>query len=90
MTQGAHPNPIDGGSFPAGGLGVSIKPRAGSAVVFFPSYYTYTETGQRSAVLDPLALHRAEDAVDVKYVSQVWIREGEYIGVPSCRLQQPI
>jgi len=63
-------------------LGFSVHPRKGMAVVFFPA----TVAGQ----LDPMALHSAEPAVDTKYVSQVWIRQGEYEGIASKRLSVPI
>jgi prolyl 4-hydroxylase len=62
---------------------VKVRPRAGTAVLFYPSGFQYDALGNRTAVLDPSALHQAEPAVDVKYVSQVWIRTGEYHGVPT-------
>lgn len=48
------------------------------ALVFFPATI--------DGFLDPLALHAALPAVDTKYVSQVWIRQGAYYGQPSKRL----
>ncbi|GMH78767.1 hypothetical protein TL16_g07926 [Triparma laevis f. inornata] len=84
-------NMLDGGSFTRGSRGVSVTPRKGGAVIFFPSHNTSDANGNSlGLMLDPLALHRAEDAVDVKYVSQVWIRAGEYNGVPSRRLKTAI
>lgn len=84
-------NPLDGGSFPKGSRGVSVKPKRGACVVFFPSYNLYDSSGNKVGVqLDPLALHQAEPAVDIKYVSQIWVREGAYAGVPSVRLASPI
>ncbi|GMH84049.1 hypothetical protein TrST_g11219 [Triparma strigata] len=84
-------NMLNGGQGGGDGRGVSVRPRKGGAVVFFPSHNTYNAMGKElGLVLDPLALHRAEEAVDVKYVSQVWIRAGEYNGVPSRRLSTPI
>ena len=65
-------------SFPA--LGLQVQPRQGTAVVFFPA----TVDG----LLDKMALHAALPAIDTKYVSQVWIRQGEYVGHPSKRLTQ--
>ena len=63
-------------SFPA--LGLDVRPRKGMAVVFFPA----TVDG----LLDKNALHAACPAVDTKYVSQVWIRQGPYSGLPSKRI----
>jgi prolyl 4-hydroxylase len=73
---------IQGGStaFPA--LGLSVQPRQGTALVFFPA----TVDG----FLDKMALHAALPAIDTKYVSQVWIRQGEYTGYPSKRLLQTL
>ena len=50
------------------------------ALVFFPA----TVDGH----LDKRALHAALPAVDTKYVSQVWIRQGVYSGQPSKRLDR--
>ena len=63
-------------SFPA--LKLDVQPKRGTALVFFPS----TVDG----LLDKNALHAAKPAVDVKYVSQVWIRQGNYEGFPSKRM----
>ena len=52
-----------------GADGLSVKPQAGSAVVFFPSD---AETG----LYDPTAMHSAEMAVDEKWVAQTWVRQG--------------
>ena len=65
-----------GTAFPA--LNLEVRPRKGMAVVFFPA----TVDG----LLDKLALHAALPAIDVKYVSQVWIRQGNYEGMPSKRI----
>mmetsp|Transcript_30808 Transcript_30808/g.50884 ORF Transcript_30808/g.50884 Transcript_30808/m.50884 type:complete len:394 (+) Transcript_30808:28-1209(+) len=67
-------------AFPA--LNVQVQPRQGMAVVFFPA----TVDG----LLDKMALHAALPAIDTKYVSQVWIRQGEYHGQPSKRLPQTL
>jgi prolyl 4-hydroxylase len=64
--------------FPA--LNLDVQPRQGMALVFFPA----TVDG----CLDRMALHAALPAVDTKYVSQVWIRQGPYNGQPSKRLPQ--
>jgi prolyl 4-hydroxylase len=52
-----------------GEKGLSVTPKAGRAVVFFPSDYA-------SGRCDPLALHEAERAADEKWVSQLWVRQG--------------
>jgi len=67
-------------AFPA--LNLEVQPRKGMAVVFFPA----TVDG----LLDKMALHAALPAVDPKFVSQVWIRQGEYKGQPSKRLSQTL
>jgi prolyl 4-hydroxylase len=67
-------------AFPA--LNLEVQPRQGMAIVFFPA----TVDG----LLDKMALHAARPAVDTKYVSQVWIRQGEYQGQPSKRLSQTL
>lgn len=59
-------------------LNLEVKPQRGMAIVFFPA----TVDG----LLDKNALHAAKPAVDTKYVSQVWIRQGDYDGVPSKRM----
>lgn len=48
--------------------GLSVAPRAGMAVVFFPSDCA-------SGEIDPLTLHEAEPAVCEKWVVQVWVRQ---------------
>ena len=45
-----------------------VQPKRGSALVFFPA----TVDGH----LDPRTLHAALPAVDTKFVSQIWIRQG--------------
>ena len=67
-------------SFPH--LNVDVQPRRGMAVIFFPSTL--------DGLLDRMALHSAMPAVDVKYVSQVWIRQSNYEGRPSKRLPCPM
>lgn len=67
-------------SFPT--LNLSVRPQQGMALIFFPA----TLDGQ----LDTRALHSADPAIDIKYVSQVWIRQAPYTGVPTLRLSQPL
>lgn len=50
-------------------LDVSIRPQRGSALVFFPATL--------DGAIDEKALHCARPAKDVKWVSQVWIRQRE-------------
>mmetsp|Transcript_52288 Transcript_52288/g.77430 ORF Transcript_52288/g.77430 Transcript_52288/m.77430 type:complete len:162 (+) Transcript_52288:254-739(+) len=59
-------------------LNLRIKPKRGMALVFFPASI--------DGWLDRMALHAAEPAVDVKYVSQMWIRQWDYAGQPSKRI----
>lgn len=63
-------------AFPA--LNLEIRPKKGMALVFFPA----TVDG----LLDKNVLHAAKPAIDTKYVSQVWIRQGHYDGIPSKRI----
>jgi len=69
---------------PAGGqtsfprAGIAVSPRRGSAVVFFPA--------SLDGELDQRALHAAEDAVSEKWVSQIWVRQADYNGLPSVRI----
>lgn len=65
-----------GTSFPV--LNLEVKPKKGMAIVFFPA----TVDG----LLDKMVLHAAKPAIDTKYVSQVWIRQGHYDGLPSKRM----
>lgn len=67
-----------GGStfFPA--LNLDVQPKKGTALIFFPA----TVDGY----LDQRALHCAKPAIDTKYVSQVWIRQSNYSGIPSKRM----
>ena len=66
--------------FPA--LNLEVQPRRGTALVFFPA----TVDG----MLDKMALHAAMPAIDTKYVSQIWIRQSNYNGLPSKRLPQKL
>ena len=57
-------------------LGLRVAPKRGKAVVFFPAF--------TNGDIDPRALHCAEDAVDEKWVSQIWIRQTARVtGRPS-------
>jgi prolyl 4-hydroxylase len=47
---------------------LEVRPTRGTALVFFPA----TVDGH----LDPRTLHAALPAVDTKFVSQIWIRQG--------------
>ena len=71
-----------GGATAFPNLNIQVRPRRGMAVVFFPSTL--------DGLLDRMALHAALPAVDVKYVSQVWIRQSNYKGQPSKRLPGPM
>ena len=44
-----------------------VRPKKGNALIFFP--------GLLNGELDTSALHAGMPAVDVKWVSQVWIRQ---------------
>ena len=75
--------PLGGATFfPA--LNLTVQPRRGMALVFFPA----TVDG----LLDRNALHAALPAMEPypKYVSQVWIRQGNYSGQPSKRLSHTL
>lgn len=71
---------FNGGATAFPTLKLQIQPRQGMALVFFPA----TVDG----VLDRQALHAALPALDTKYVSQIWIRQGSYFGQASKRLSQ--
>lgn len=70
---------IQGGQTSFPNLNLNVQPRQGMALIFFPA----TVDG----ILDPQALHAALPAVDTKYVSQIWIRQGNYYGQSSKRLK---
>ncbi|KAL3803210.1 hypothetical protein HJC23_003485 [Cyclotella cryptica] len=71
-----------GGATAFPNLNLQVQPRRGMALVFFPSTL--------DGLLDKMALHAALPAVDIKYVSQVWIRQTNYDGRPSKRLTRPM
>lgn len=56
-------------------MDLKIRPKKGTALVFFPS----TADGE----FDVQTMHAALPAVvDTKYVSQVWVRERTFTGNP--------
>lgn len=57
---------------------LQIQPHQGMALIFFPATLDGT--------LDKQVLHAALPAVDVKYVSQIWVRQGAYFGQASKRI----
>eukprot|EP00903_Cladosiphon_okamuranus_P015949 g14732.t1 len=59
-------------------LGMKVQPKKGMAVVFFPATL--------EGILDSRLLHAAEPAIDTKWVSQIWIRQGPYSGTPTARI----
>jgi len=65
-------------------INLTIQPRRGNAIVFFPA----TLYGE----LDPLALHCAQPAIEgyTKWVSQIWVRQGRHEGIPSRRIYPPV
>lgn len=71
-----------GGATAFPNLNIEVQPRRGMALVFFPSTL--------DGLMDKMALHAALPAVDVKYVSQIWIRQSNYDGRPSKRLAEPM
>ena len=78
-----------------GGAGLTLQPKKGMAVIFFPSHNVYDElTGEKVGVkLDNLGLHEARPVLEggIKYVSQIWVRsEKTYSGRESKRLETKI
>lgn len=63
-------------------LNLEVQPRRGTALIFFPATI--------DGLLDKMALHAALPAIDVKYVSQIWIRQSVYQGQPSKRLSHTL
>ena len=61
--------PSGGGTF-FNELNLRVQPKEGSAVVFFPA--------KMDGTIDNKALHTAENASDLKWVSQVWLRNKKY------------
>ena len=56
-----------GGATAFESLGLTVAPREGDAVVFFPSFLC--------GAPDPLLLHSAQPACDEKWVLQLWVRQ---------------
>jgi prolyl 4-hydroxylase len=78
-----------------GGAGLTLQPKKGMAVIFFPSHNVYDQqTGEKVEVkLDNLGLHEARPVLEggIKYVSQIWVRSGKtYSGRESKRLETKI
>lgn len=61
--------PSGGGTF-FNELNLRVQPKEGSAVVFFPA--------KMDGTIDSKVLHTAENASDLKWVSQVWLRNKKY------------
>lgn len=51
-------------------LKVRVKPKKGTALIFFPA--------KMDSTIDDRYLHTAEDASDTKWVSQIWLRNKQY------------
>jgi prolyl 4-hydroxylase len=51
-------------------LNLRVQPKEGSALVFFPA--------KMDGTIDHKVLHTAENASDLKWVSQVWLRNKKY------------
>ena len=58
---------LDGGSTFFRRINFEVRPKKGAAVIFFPGFM--------NGELDTDALHAGMPAVDVKWVSQIWIRQ---------------
>lgn len=61
--------PSGGGTY-FNNLNLRVKPKQGSAVIFFPA--------KMDGTIEQQALHTAEDASDLKWVSQIWLRNKLY------------
>jgi len=61
--------PSGGGTY-FNNLNLRVKPKQGSAVIFFPA--------KMDGTIEHQALHTAEDASDLKWVSQIWLRNKLY------------
>lgn len=61
-------NVAHGGSTRFEHLNLAVKPKAGSVLLFFPSFSDGTP--------DQRTLHTAENATDVKWVTQQWVSRG--------------
>jgi len=63
-------NVAKGGGTLFNNLNIRVQPKEGTALIFFPA----TMDGK----LDSRYLHTAENASDIKWVSQVWLRNKQY------------
>lgn len=61
--------PSGGGTF-FNELNLRVQPKEGSAVIFFPA--------KMDGTIDHKVLHTAENASDLKWVSQIWLRNKKY------------
>lgn len=57
-----------GGATRFPGLNLEVRPKQGRALVFFP--------GREDGSIDQSLAHEACEAIDTKWVSQVWVRHG--------------
>lgn len=60
----------NGGGTYFNNLNIRIQPKEGMALIFFP--------GKLDGPIDERMLHTAENASDIKWVSQVWLRNKQY------------
>lgn len=58
------------------GYSVSVKPKKGSAIIFFPEY---VDSDDKEFYIDNGAMHIASPAIDDKYITQLWFRNIRYI-----------
>lgn len=59
---------------------LTVRPKTGSALLFFPSY--------KDGTPDIRTLHKGEVALDTKMIAQLWIHERDYqAGVPEGNMQ---
>lgn len=83
VTVLVYLNDVDmGGETAFTRLNFKVKPRKGSALVFFPCALDGTP--------DERTEHAALPAVATKYVSQIWVRQTEYKAIPGKRLDVPL
>jgi len=61
--------PSGGGTF-FNELNLRVQPKEGSAVIFFPA--------KMDGTIDHKVIHTAENASDLKWVSQIWLRNKKY------------
>ena len=56
-----------GGTTYFNNLDLRIKPKKGMALIFFPAFL--------NREIDERTLHTAEDVIDEKWVTQLWVRD---------------